>query len=95
VFRFPIFVSRAVRVLLACIALAMAMPAGTAAAREDLSACVATVSGAFAAAARVANVPAHGYPTTYVERELVRLEACPSATRLRARAFLLHCSLLC
>jgi hypothetical protein len=98
VFWFPRSLSRAIRVLLACMVLAMLTPAPSAALRAEVSAYAATVKRASQVAARVcsrvANARPYTFPPSYSKRVPASADLRSSAIRVR-RTFLLNCSLLC
>jgi hypothetical protein len=106
VFALPRAVSRAIRVLLTCLVLSTALPAATARIREDISASVASVTGAVARirlvrlcvaqSLRVAKAPPLTAAARYAKREPARPRILANEIRVQARrAFLLNCSWLC
>jgi len=92
--------SHAIRVLLTCIALALAMPAATSGVHGELSASIVAQEHSAEAprelGSRAANARLHSYPTREIGREPARAQICPSEVGVRTRcAFLLNCSWLC
>jgi hypothetical protein len=100
---FPSSVLRRLRVLLASVALALAMPAVTTTVRRDVSSLVAELATAKRSQEapsptlpRALSVPSADNPTYESEPESAGAAIRPSAVRVRAqRAFLLNCTLLC
>jgi hypothetical protein len=99
VLRLPSSICRALRVLLTCIALAVALPAATGARCADLRANMAVVQRSLEALRPVRSpvVPARpqGHPVGAVEREQARQQILPSALFVTRRTYLLNCSLRC
>jgi hypothetical protein len=98
--RTPSSVVRVLRVLLACIALAVATPATNGVLAADLGASIVAVRGCEAAPrpsrARVVYARPHAYPTGNDERELAAPRILRGARAVRVRrTFLVNCSLLC
>ena len=93
-------ISRALRVLLTCVALVVAMPASAPAVRGDLSAAIIRVSSPLEVRREVSRASAepryHRLPTASSAAEPAPSKAFPHQLRLAARrAFLINCSWLC
>jgi len=92
-------VPRALRVLLTCIALALALPLANGASQADLSAYVTAVPRSSEAPclvrAHIVPTRPNSYPSAVVERKPARAKVLPSALFGARRTFLINCSLLC